>query len=371
MTTRQLTRACHAAAHMAEITKRVTPHTLRHCFATHLLEQNIDIRIIQVLLGHAKVDTTALYTQVATNVIRAVMSPLDRLTPLMAKAASPRTTNRPPKARRACRARRWRSRISSAVMGRRGVKPMPASQSRPAQGDVGDRELPHGGARRACRTLPEVLAHPHRLQLLPQPALPEVPSGRGKGVAGRARGRAAAGALLPPGLHPAGADRRHRLSEQGRDLRSPAQGLGRDADHHRSRSPAPRRPHRNPVRPPYLGLGAHSPPPRAHDRAGWRSRSTASVGSPVGPATSSQCRFSPACSGGYSWSGSPPLRPPANCSSSASMPSSKMPKPSPLFSRHCATANGWSIASAPSGGPSKCCAISRATPTASPSQTAA
>jgi integrase/recombinase XerD len=79
MTTRQLNRACHAAAQMAEIKKRVSLHTLRHSFATHLLDQNIDIRVIQVLLGHAKLDTTALYTRVATKTIREVMSPLEQI----------------------------------------------------------------------------------------------------------------------------------------------------------------------------------------------------------------------------------------------------------------------------------------------------
>jgi integrase/recombinase XerD len=79
MTTRQLNRACHAAAQMAEINKRVALHTLRHSFATHLLEQKIDVRVIQVLLGHAKLDTTALYTRVATKTISEVISPLEHI----------------------------------------------------------------------------------------------------------------------------------------------------------------------------------------------------------------------------------------------------------------------------------------------------
>ena len=83
ISTRQLNRAVHEAAEVAGIRKRVSPHTLRHSFATHLLEQDVDIRVIQVLLGHAKLDTTALYARVATRTIRAVVSPIEALKSLM------------------------------------------------------------------------------------------------------------------------------------------------------------------------------------------------------------------------------------------------------------------------------------------------
>jgi site-specific recombinase XerD len=79
LTPRQLNRACHAAAQMAEIDKPVSLHTLRHSFATHLLEQKTDIRVIQVLLGHKKLDTTALYTRVALKALGQVTSPLEHL----------------------------------------------------------------------------------------------------------------------------------------------------------------------------------------------------------------------------------------------------------------------------------------------------
>ena len=79
ISTRQLYRIVVEAAEAADITKRVGPHTLRHSFATHLLEDGVDIRVIQALLGHAKLNTTAFYTQVATKTMRAVISPLDRL----------------------------------------------------------------------------------------------------------------------------------------------------------------------------------------------------------------------------------------------------------------------------------------------------
>ena len=79
MSTRQFNRICHLAAEAAGIDKRVSPHTLRHSYATHLLEQKVDIRVIQVLLGHKRLETTALYTQVATEVLREVTSPLESL----------------------------------------------------------------------------------------------------------------------------------------------------------------------------------------------------------------------------------------------------------------------------------------------------
>jgi site-specific recombinase XerD len=91
MTTRQLNRLFHEAANAAGIRKGVTLHALRHSFATHLLEDGTDIRFIQALLGHDKLDTTARYTRVATGMIAAIESPLDRL-------SQPR--NRPRKSRK-------------------------------------------------------------------------------------------------------------------------------------------------------------------------------------------------------------------------------------------------------------------------------
>ena len=69
----------HQGVERAGIKKAVSLHTLRHCFATHLLEQNVDVRVIQVLLGHKKLETTAVYTHVAAKTLDGIESPLDLL----------------------------------------------------------------------------------------------------------------------------------------------------------------------------------------------------------------------------------------------------------------------------------------------------
>ena len=79
LSTRQLNRAFHAAATVAGLDKPVNLHSLRHSFATHLLEQRVDIRVIQVLLGHQRLETTAHYSHVATTTLRDTRSPLDAL----------------------------------------------------------------------------------------------------------------------------------------------------------------------------------------------------------------------------------------------------------------------------------------------------
>src|SRR5262249_43496420 len=96
--------------------------------------------------------------------------------------------------------------------------PRRSREPRPTQSHVGDRALPNGSAGRSCRTLRGLCAPAHFLQLLPQPALPEVPSRRCQRVVGRPPGRTAAGALLPCRLYAARSDRGHSLSQQGNRL---------------------------------------------------------------------------------------------------------------------------------------------------------
>ena len=132
LSTRQLNRAIHAAADTAKIDKRVSMHTLRHTFATHPLENKVDIRVIQVLLGHAKLDITSIYTHVATDLLREVISPLENLPPSKAGCRGQACPD-------GCRD------LPSAWPGlaRRPARP---TEPGPDQGDVGHRAVPQRGA---------------------------------------------------------------------------------------------------------------------------------------------------------------------------------------------------------------------------------
>jgi integrase len=120
LTTRQFLRLFHVAVAAAGIRKPVTLHSLRHSFATHLLERGVDIRVIQALLGHHKLETTARYARVATGMISAVESPLDDLGTSTGRS---RTGHHSPPT---WPVHRWRLRISSAITVLPGAAPMPS-----------------------------------------------------------------------------------------------------------------------------------------------------------------------------------------------------------------------------------------------------
>jgi hypothetical protein len=143
LSTRQLNRAVHEAAEARpRIDKRVSMHTLRHSFATHLLEQKVDIRVIQVLLGHKKLETTALYTHVATEILREVDR--SRWSPLPA-LVGPRVARPALEVADIFRAHgpTWRA-------------PTRAPEPRPAEGHVGHRTVPQPRARRPRAALFDV-----------------------------------------------------------------------------------------------------------------------------------------------------------------------------------------------------------------------
>ncbi len=162
LSTRQLNRAVHAAAKAAGIDKRVSMHTLRHCFATHLLEQKVDIRVIQVLLGHKKLETTSMYAHVATEILREVVSSVGDHAAHVGHLCVGRPALEVAEIFRV-HGPAWRQ-AQHAHLSLGQLKVMSAIEQ--------CRSAALGGHVLRCESL---RAGPDRLQLVPQPALPEVP----------------------------------------------------------------------------------------------------------------------------------------------------------------------------------------------------
>ena len=144
MTKRSLQLACRRAAEAAGLSKSVTVHTLRHSFATHLLEQGVDIRVIQDLLGHRHIKSTAGYARVAIDMIRQVQSPLELLN-MAATTPEWRAGDVPSKARSGGHLPPPRCRLAH--------RQQDSSKPRPAARHDGNRDLSHRCARRSRRTL--------------------------------------------------------------------------------------------------------------------------------------------------------------------------------------------------------------------------